>query len=331
MAEELADSGSEGGIDMDAAMNEISSDLFGVEEEVSEEPSEEPQEAVSEEAAEEVSEDTPEETQEETEETPEVRAAPKSWRKEMHEFWNGLEPAVQDYIEQREQQMQDGLVKDRDDANLGRVMRDVMSPYSEMLKSQGVDESVMVRNLMNAHYKLSTASPEEKVNLFNQLQQMYGVTAEGETQQVDPVLKSVQDKVNMLEQHLTQAQQATLQEARARVEQDVEAFAADPAHEFFDEVSEQIVPLINSGYSLEDAYQNAIWLNPVTRQKEIDRTAAKAAEDAEKAAKEQAEKARKAKSANVRGRDTGRTPTEATGTMEDTLRETFREIQNRSH
>jgi len=325
MAEELADSGSE--IDMDAAMDEISSDLFGVEES----PEETPVEA-SEETPEETTEETAEETPEETEEeTPEVRAAPKSWRKEMHEFWNGLEPAVQDYIEQREQQMHEGLEKDRGDANLGRVMRDVMSPYSEMLKSQGVDESVMVRNLMNAHYKLSTASPEEKVNLFNQLQQMYGVTAQDEATQVDPVLKSVQDKVNMLEQHLTQAQQATLQEARARVEQDVEAFAADPAHEFFDEVSEQIVPLINSGYSLEDAYQNAIWLNPVTRQKEIDRTAAKAAEDAEKAAKAQAEKARKAKSANVRGRDTGRTPTEATGTMEDTMREVYREIQNRSH
>ena len=108
-------------------------------------------------------------------------------------------------------------------------------------------------------------------------------------------------------------------------------FAADPAHEFFDEVSEQIVPLINSGYSLEDAYQNAIWLNPVTRQKEIDRAAKEAESKALEEAKKEAEKARKAKSANVRGRDTSRTPTEATGTMEDTLRETFREIQNRSH
>ena len=66
MAEELADSGSEGGIDMDAAMNEISSDLFGVEE--SEETSEEPQEAVSEEVSEETPEETEQETPEETEE-----------------------------------------------------------------------------------------------------------------------------------------------------------------------------------------------------------------------------------------------------------------------
>jgi ATP-dependent Clp protease ATP-binding subunit ClpA len=210
-------------------------------------------------------------------------------------------------------------------------MRDVMSPYSEMLKSQGIEEGVMVRNLMNAHYRLTTAPEEEKRQLINQIAQSYGLSMDGEEQKVDPALKAIQDKVNSLENHLSQAQQATLQEARAKVERDVEAFASDPAHEFFDEVSEQIVPLINSGYSLEDAYKNAIWLNPVTRQKEIDRTTKKAAEDAEKAAKEQAEKARKAKSVNVRGRDTGRTPTEPTGTMEDTMREVYREIQNRSH
>ena len=111
----------------------------------------------------------------------------------------------------------------------------------------------------------------------------------------------------------------------------METFASDPEHEFFDEVSEQIVPLINAGYSLEDAYANAIWLNPVTRQKEIDRTAKEAAKKAEAEAKQEAEKAKKAKAANVRGRDTSRDSTEPTGTMDDTLRDTFREIQNRSH
>ena len=327
MTEELADSGSD--FDMDAAVESIGADLFGAKSEA-EETTEEAPEVTAEETPVEAKEETEEPTEEATEE-PEGRPAPQSWKKEMHEFWKGLDPTVQSYVEQREEQMREGLEKDRGDANLGRTMRDVMSPYSEMLKSQGVDETVMVRNLMNAHYKLSTASPEEKVNLFNQLQQMYGVTANGEAPQVDPALKSVQDKVNMLEQHLTQAQQRTLQEARTRVEQDVEAFASDPAHEFFDEVSEQMIPLINAGYSMEDANNNAIWLNPVTRQKEVDRTAKEAEKKALQEAEKEAEKARKAKSANVRGRDTSKASTEPTGTMEDTMRQVYREIQSRSH
>ena len=329
MSEEaIADSGAEeGGIDMDAAMDDITSSIFDAETKA------EPQA----EATVTPIETTPEETtdavqQEEVKETAEEevkRALPNSWKKDMEEKWGSLDPQMQDYIEQREAQMKDGLEKDRGDANLGRVMRDVMSPYSSMLKQQGIDEPVMVRNLMNAHYKLSTADPETKTALMQQLAQSYGVNLNGEAPaQIDPALKAMQDRLQGLEQHITASHEQALQEGRTRVESDVGAFASDPKHEFFEEVAEQIVPLINAGYNLEDAYQNAIWLNPVTRQKEIDRTAKEAADKAQTLAKQEAEKARKAKSANVRGRDTNKTPTEPTGTMEDTMRETYRAIQN---
>jgi len=196
-----------------------------------------------------------------------------------------------------------------------------------MLKQQGIDETVMVRNMMNAHYRLSTADDASKADIFRQMAQSYGVSIDGEQPaQIDPNIKAMQDRLQGLEQHISANHEHALQEGRARVESDVEAFASE--HEFFDEVAEQIVPLINAGYNLEDAYQNALWLNPVTRQKEVDRTSKEAAEKAEKLAKQEAEKARKAKSVNVRGRDTNKTPTEPTGTMEDTMRETYRAIQN---
>jgi len=334
MSEELADSGSEG-IDMDAAMEEISSDLFPSDPVVKTEEDQEVQEGLAgkdPEPAEEVKEEVKEEAKEEVKE-PELegKSAPQSWKKEMHEYWKGLDPAVQLYVEQREEQMREGLEKDRGDANLGRVMRDVMSPYSQMLKTQGIDEGVMVRNLMNAHYRLSTADDAGKLDLVKQIAQSYNISLDGTPQQVDPAVKSLQDRIQGLEYNINASQQKSLQEAHSRVQADVEAFASDPAHEFFDEVSEQIVPLINAGYSLEDAYENAIWLNPVTRQKSIDQTAKEAAAKAEETAKQEAEKARKAKVVNVRGRDTNKASTEPTGTMDDTMREVYREIQSRSH
>ena len=325
MSKELADSGSEStesGIDMDAAMENISADLFGAE------PESEDQEV---ETKQEVEPEQVETEQEEQVEQVETRHAPQSWKKEMHEFWNGLDPAVQDYVEQREEQMREGLEKDRDDANRGRDMRDIMSPYAEILKSQGINEGALVKNLMNAHYRLSTADDAGRVSLIRQLAQSYNVSLDGEQKEVDPALKAMQDKVSSLENHYAQSQQHAQQAAHDRVSQDVDAFASDPAHEFFDEVSEQIVPLINAGYDLEDAYQNAIWLNPVTRQKEIDRTAKDAETKALGDAKKEAQKAQKAKAVNVRGRDTSKASTEPTGTMEDTMREVYRDIQSRSH
>jgi len=338
MSEELADSGSESeSFDMDAAQASVSEALFPSAPVVATEEGEEVQEGLAgkepEEKAEAETEPETEKAEAETEpETKkEVRAAPQSWKKEMHEFWNGLDPAVQNYVEQREEQMREGLEKDRGDANLGRVMRDVMSPYSQMLRDQNIDEGVMVRNLMNAHYRLSTADDAGRIDLIKQIAQSYNVSLDGEAPQVDPALKAVQDKVNYLERNISQSQQRTIQEARDRVEKEVDTFASDPEHAFFDEVSEQIVPLINAGYSLQEAYENAIWLNPVTRQKEIDRTAKEASEKSLEEAKQEAEKKRKAKGPNVRGRDTSKAPTEPTGTMEDTMREAYREIQNRSH
>ena len=325
MSEELAHSGSEiteSGIDMDAAMDSISSDLFGVEPEQQEVEQTEPEQAEQVE---------PEQVEPEPVEQVSTRPAPNSWKKDMHELWNGLDPAVQDYVEQREEQMREGLEKDRDDANRGRDMRDIMAPYAQILESQGIDQNALMRNLMNAHYRLSTADDAGRVNLIRQLAQSYNVSLDGEQKEIDPALKAMQDKVNSLEYHYAQTQRQAQQAAHERVSQDVEAFASDPAHEFFDEVSEQIVPLINAGYDLEEAYQNAIWLNPVTRQKEIDRTAKAAEAKALEDAKKEAQKAQKAKAANVRGRDTSKASTEPTGTMEDTMREIYRDIQSRSH
>jgi predicted phage tail protein len=308
---------------MEAAVASIGQDVFGAEPVVKTETEVETKEETKEEVKEEASEEVKEEIK--------ARVAPQSWKKEMHEFWNGVDPAVQDYIEQRELQMKEGLEKDRGDANLGRTMRDVMSPYSEMLKSQNVDETAMVRNLMNAHYRISNADEAGRKDLFNQLAQSYGISLDGKVEQMDPALKAMQDRLSGIEGNINASHERTLQEARDRVGTEVEEFSSDPKHEFFDEVSEQIIPLINAGYTLEDAYNNAIWLNPVTRQKEIDRTAKEAADKAEIDAKQEADKARKAKATNVRGRDTGKASTEPTGTMEDTMRQVYRDIQNRSH
>jgi len=319
--EAIADSGAEeSGIDMDAAMDDITTSIFDQEPVVKTE--EETTDAVQQEEVEETAE--AEVTEEEAKEE---RSPPQSWKKEMHDNWNSLEPGMQDYIEQREAQMREGLEKDREDATRGREMRDIMSPYSNMLRQQGINESDMVRNMMNAHVRLSTADDASKAEIFRQMAQSYGVSLDGEQPApIDPAIKAMQDRLQGMEQYINTNHEQALQADRNRIGSDVEAFAAE--HEFFDEVAEQIVPLINAGYNLEDAYQNALWLNPVTRQKEVNRTSKEAAEKAEKLAKQEAEKARKLKSVNVRGRDTNKTPTEPTGTMEDTMRETYRAIQN---
>jgi hypothetical protein len=332
--EAIADSGETESFDMEGAQADLA-DALGFTEEVDEEFEEVDEledEEVEEESTEETEETDESEEVEESEETEVItKEAPQSWKKEMHEKFATLDPDVQDYIEQRESQMKEGLEKDRTDANMGRTIRDVMTPYSNFLQQNGVNEVQMVQNMLGAHYRLSTAPQSEKDALFAQMAQNYGVSINGEKpQEVDPVIQNMQNELNGLKQNITASHEASLRATQEKVQSSVTAFANDEAHPFFDEVSDEIIVFINSGLDLKDAYEKAVWANPVTRQKELDRIQQESTEKAAKAEKQKVEKAKKAKSTNVRGRNTNKPPTETLGTMEDTMHETMREINNRS-
>lgn len=295
--------------DMESAQDAVSAELFpGSDETV------------------EVEDVAPEESQpQETSEQETPKAPPKSWKKEMHEKWGGLDSDLQDYIELRESQMKEGVDLSKADSEYARTMRELTKPYEELFKEQGVDDQTAVKWLLNAHNSLSKATPEDRVKLFNQLAESYGVKLDGT--ELNPEYKSLQEKVSKLESTLTGYEQRSLQERRDKVTKDVEAFATE--HSYFDDVADDIIPFINAGMSLEDAYEKAVWANPVTRQKEIDRIQKESEDNLKKEKEEKRKKSEKAKSANVRSLDTNKAPTEPTGSMEDTLRDTYREIQNR--
>mgnify|MGYP001814760913 CR=1 FL=1 len=297
----------------------IAKDLFGVEPkdvppETDEAEVEEEQEEESEEKAEEV---------EVEEEEKEPRPAPQSWKKEMHELWDSLDDGAKDYIELREDQMKKGLEKDRNDAELGRTMRDVFAPYEKMLEAKGISHDVAVSRLMATHYKLATANPEQKKQILDYLAKSYGVTDEN----VDPNIRQLQNEIHQLRGQLNAGQQRSLQEAKDKIHTQVEAFASE--HPYFDDLSEEIAAQIRAGHELDDAYRIAYRASHFY-DKDIEKKQKESEKTSKEAKKKEAEKAAKAKSANVRGRDTEKAPTAPKGTMEDTMRDVYRKIQSRN-
>ncbi len=325
VSEEISEESTEEshGIDMESAVDSLGKDIFGVEPKESEE--DEPEEVIDK-ATDEPSEKT-EDTTEETD--AEEKDAPVSWKKDMHEQWSKLDPAVQEYIETREEQMKEGLDVDRGDSNLGRSIRDVMTPYHDFLQKKGMDELAAVKNLMAIHYQMDTAPDNDKLALLNQLANSYGLNLNGEKSEVDPQIKSLQDEINGVRNILNERTQADLQSAREQVVQEVEEFASNEAHPYFEEIESDIAQLITAGYSLEDAYEKSVWANPITRQKEMNRIQQEKGAAQLDEARKKAETAKKAKAANVRSRDTKNAPTGSLGTIEDTLKATMKEIKGR--
>ena len=105
------------------------------------------------------------------------------------------------------------------------------------------------------------------------------------------------------------------------------------AHPYYQEIERDIATLLKAGYSqsLQDAYERAVFANPVTRAKEVARLQTAEAAKVKENLRLDGLKARKAASANVRPRDTASAPTEPVGSMEDSIRSTLREIRERPH
>ena len=275
--------------------------------------------------AEEISENPETITEPSDTEPPDDRAPPKSWAKEQHEHWAKLPKEAQDYISLREKQMLDGLEQYRGEAGFGKAMRDVIQPYQEVIRATGVDAPEAVKALLNAHYKLSSGTEYERQAFLDEIAQNYGLQRDAE--QTTPEYVAINQEVmrlrNMVEQQARSGQEA----ARIKVEREIEAFASK--HQHFDEVADDIIAHLQAGADLDTAYEKALWANPTTRQREIDRVRKESENKLMERKTAEAAAARKATAANVRSRDTAGTPTEPLGTMEDTMNNALKEIRER--
>jgi hypothetical protein len=305
---------SDTGLDVDAAVDDIGSGLgFSV--------VDEPDGPVAEAVVEPV--------QEAPVEPPVVREAPKSWAKETHEVWAKLPAEAQAQIEKREKQILDGLELYKTDAGFGKTLKEAIAPFQQMLEASQIDAPKAVSYLLGAHQRLTTGSPESRQAAYQELGRNLGLSTET---QPNAELESLRQQVQQLTTGFTQERTQKAQAESARIQQEVDAFAADTkAHPYFDEVSEDIARLIKAGYDLNESYEKAVWANPVTRAKEQSRALKEHEDKLRENARLDALKAKTARGTNVKSRETTRAPTEPLGTMEDTLKETLADVRARTH
>ena len=321
--EETADSG----FDMNAAVDAIGADLgLGLEDEAPVEGStvEDKQQQADSKPAE-VAKDP-------VQEAPQPKAPPKSWAKDKHEIWSKLPPDAQDYYEQREKQMLDGLEQYKGDATYAKQLRDIITPYEPMLRAQGINQTEAIQYLMNAHYRLTNGSMEERRQVYQQLGEQLGFVQQAAAEQapVDPNVRQLQSKVDRLEsERLAEVRAAQQREHESNVKQ-IETFAADPANVYFNEVANDMLPLVQAGEKLESAYKKAVWANEVTRAKELARIQTEADERRKADGATKLETARKTASVNVRSQETRKAPTDPKGdTWEETMRDVLRKRSER--
>ena len=216
---------------------------------------------------------------------------PVSWRPEAKAEFDKLPPVVKAEVVKREEDILRGIGEYKAAATFGQAVDKVIAPYTPLLRQHGLDPVRHVGELMQAHQALALGTPQQKQEMLLRLAKDYKIDlptgqSDDDSPYVDPEVKRLQDQLSQLQsvqQQLvhqqTAAQQAQIQQIRASLTTELNTFAADPEHAFFDEVAPDMAILIQSGRasSLKQAYDLALRMSPAAFEKESLRVAAKEA------------------------------------------------------
>lgn len=345
--------------DMEAATADISADLFGQDEstEAKEKPAEgegetgtagtetgdeqaSPPQQGEKDAKEKEAEGEAATKETESSEAVQATGAPKTWTKEALEKWATVDPLVQKEILKREDDFLKGITQYKAAADLGVKYSKVIEPYAPILAAENVDPVGLFQSFAANHYLLSRGTEDQKLQLAAQLIHGYQIpfdklaTFIGEQviAPADPEIAALRKELNDLKSGMTFQQTAALEKSRETIQAEVNAFADDKeAHPYFDEVADAIGNFMKSGsaQSLQEAYDMAVYANPVTRQKEIDRLTTEKLSSAAAEEKARKDKIAASTAANVKADSHNRNGTEPLGTMDETLQKTYEAIQSR--
>lgn len=204
-------------------------------------------------------------------ETKPVRARPSTWRKEMDSHWATLPGEVQDEILRREGDFAKGVSTYKGEFDRLKPFDEVVQRYMPVLQQHGLDPVQHVDSLLRAHQTLALAAPEQKLAMFAQLAQQYGVPLQNmfvRGQDGQPYFNQ-----QLLNQSAPQPQQAQRQapdyrsEIRAalleeRAQTELQQFEAQAQEKYphYQQVKATMSQLLDSGLAddLPSAYEAAL-------------------------------------------------------------------------
>jgi hypothetical protein len=267
----------------------------------------------------------------------ETPSAPSTWSKEAAGKWDSVDPSIKAEILKREQDMFNGLEAYKGRAEVGDRYEGVIAEFKPILESEGIDPVEMFGNFAANHYLLSRGTAEQKLTIATNLLNHYGIhpnlVAENmaNTPAVNPEVEALKAKIAELETGVKSITNREHEQVRQSFAQQVNNFAADPAHPHFEEVSEDIAIFLKSGVckTLAEAYDKAVYANPVTRQKEIERITSETVTSAQAQAQTREDTKARRNASNVTAIPKSANGTVPVGTMDDTLAATLAAIEAR--
>lgn len=262
------------------------------------------------------------------------------WKKAALADWDKLPASARAEIERRENDFHKGIEQYKTGAAQAQEFERAVAPYMATIQSLGATPMQAVSELMKTDHLLRYSQPQQKVGMLLQIANSYGVdlqTLANGIQQLageqvwqqqnpaDPRLQALQTQVANLTNQLNTTRQQAQNVEHSAIDSEIAAFAADPDHEHFGILQQDMAVLLQAGRAkdLEEAYEMAMRQNPQTYQIWL----AQQQQEWDAQRKAQVAKAKAAGANNVRpnGRASMARAAPANETMEQTLERVARE------
>ena len=198
----------------------------------------------------------------------ETKPRPSSWKKDYEEQWGNLDPTLQDYIGQREADYAKGVSTYKNQWDSAAPLMQAIEPFMPLLQQNNIEPSTWISNLGKAHATLAMGSPEQKMQMFAQLANDYGVSLNGLTGQgSDPQFAMMAQELNQVKNQWNQFQSQQERIEQNQLQNEITSFQNDKP--YFEEVRETMAGLLQAGMAddLQTAYDKAIRLQDGVFQK----------------------------------------------------------------
>lgn len=208
--------------------------------------------------------ETPSEVQEEVvAEAKPAKPRPSSWKKDYEESWGKLDPTLQDYISQREADFAKGVSTYKNQWDQAQPILSTLEKFAPVLQQNGVSPAQWIDSLGTAHQTLVYGNPEQKLQMFAQLANDYGVDLNALTggQSISPQFSMIANELSQIKNQWQQFQSMQEQQEQAQLKGEIDSFSKDKP--YFEDVRETMAGLLqnNMASDLQTAYDKAIRLH----------------------------------------------------------------------
>jgi hypothetical protein len=213
-----------------------------------------------------------------------------TWRKEYLPIQAKLESGqsllpdearkLAEYNVQREREYSTGIASHRAEAQHAKALTDVVQEFMPQLQQANMNPADWIQRMGRTHCAIVAGTPEQKLHIFAQLAQSYGVPLGAVQQaaagQVDPNMLQMMQRLDEMQKSVQGVSTWREQQEQESINNELAKFSDASKYPHFEQVRGDMAQLLETGVAkdLDTAYSKAVRLNDEAWNAEQQRQAA---------------------------------------------------------